>query len=87
MAQCNKCLQGGLVWGKVNNKWRLKSGPLLHECLEPTNPVMGIQGEEKRIVDKDLNSRRLQLMGFRFNKKNLEDGLVDEILNGNYFYE
>lgn len=77
MATCRMCRVGGLEWKKIDNKWRLFEGGIMggrkriHECPKdlPEKPV-----------DKDLESRRLKLIGFRFNNTNLGDGLLEAIL-------
>lgn len=83
MKRCNNCGEGGLSWKRVAGKWCLSAGTTLHKCQPPT-PKMR---KAKEMIDKDLDSRRMLVIGFRFNNSNLKDGLLDSILDGEYNYE
>lgn len=87
MARCNICGEDDLIWKQVQNKWRLHGGMNrnrvtgIHDCSG--KPVMG--GRKK--VDKDFESRKMKVIGFCFNKRNLDEGLLDAILKGNIRYD
>lgn len=85
MVRCRLCGEDGLKWEQISGKWVLFGGKETetsgrHIC-QKSQPIMG--RKEKRLA-KDLDSRRLKLIGFRFNNSNLADGLVHSILSGEY---
>lgn len=89
MARCSFCNEDNLDWQQVNNKWQLFGGMNRdrdtgrHIC-QKAQPKMGRR--EKRL-EKDLESRRMKIIGIRFNNSNLKDGLLDAILKGNIKYD
>lgn len=80
LTTCNACQQGGLFWRKKerSGQW------VLHESES---------GRQHRCDPEKIKNRKLthhekqynMVAGFRFNNRNLEEGLLTSIITGKYY--
>ncbi len=76
MAECNKCGETCLEWSKKSGRWKLYSGRKEHVCGTPS---MGF------LKQKEIDKRKQEsIIGFCFNNRNLEEGLLERIKRGDY---